>query len=171
VETFLAIASRRDERRYRPEPLPQSLIEQLLDAGRLSGSSRNGQPWSFVVVEGRESVERLARAVYVPGNVRSASLVVAIAVRGTGMVQFDAGRAAQSMLLAAWAAGVAACPNGIADRELAGEVLGCTADEVPVIVLSFGLPERLRDPEVRSAEEWSARANRKPLDEIVRWLP
>jgi hypothetical protein len=44
-------------------------------------------------------------------------------------------------------------------------------DETPVIALSFGYPAKPRDPNVRTAEEWSRRANRKPLDEVVRWLP
>lgn len=171
METFLAIASRRDERRYRSESLLPASIERLLDAGRLSGSSRNSQPWTFVVPQGRSRVEQLARGVSVPQNVTSAGLVVAIVAHGTGPVLFDAGRAAQSMLLAAWADGIASCPNAIVDQALAREVLECGADETLVIVLSFGLPERLRDPESRDASEWSARANRRPLTEVVRHLP
>lgn len=171
VETFLAIASRRDERRYLPESLPRAAIERVLDAGRLSGSSRNSQPWTFVVAEGKERIERLAQAVHVPENVLSAGLVVAVVVHGKGPVMFDAGRAAQSMLLAAWADGIASCPNGIADEALARDVLECGVDEVPVIVLSFGLPERARDPESHDASQWSARANRRPLADVVRYLP
>lgn len=171
MDTFLAIASRRDERRYRAEPLPDEAVEHLLDAGRLSGSSRNGQPWTFVVPEGRERIERLARAVSVPENVVSAGLAVAILVRGPGPVLFDAGRAAQSMLLAAWAGGIASCPNAVVDVEAAREALDAAPGETPVIVLSFGLPERTRDPEGHSVAEWSARANRKPLAEVVRRLP
>jgi nitroreductase len=171
VDTGLAIASRRDERRTLPDPLPPPLVRDLLDAGRLSGSSRNGQPWTFVVPIGRARIEELAGAVYVPENVLTAGLVVAILVHGKGPVLFDAGRAAQSMLLAAWAAGIASCPNGISDLDVARRSLEATADETPVIVLSFGLPERPRDPELRSVAEWSARANRKSIDEVVRWLP
>jgi len=78
VETFLAIASRRDERRYRPRPVPAAVVERVLDAGRLSGSSRNGQPWTFVVPEARDRIELLAQAVHVPANITSAGLVVAI---------------------------------------------------------------------------------------------
>lgn len=171
MDTVLAIASRRDERRTLPEPLPSELVHRLLDAGRLSGSSRNSQPWTFVVPEGRERVEELAGAVFVPENVLGAGLVVAILVHGKGPVLFDAGRAAQSMLLAAWAEGVASCPNGIADADLARRALAAADDETPVIVLSFGLPERPRDAGLRTAAEWSARANRRPIDEVVRWLP
>ena len=105
VDTLLAIASRRDERRTLPERLPEDVSRRVLDAGRLSGSSRNSQPWTFVVPTGRERIERLAAAVRVPENVLGAGLVVAIVVAGKGPVLFDAGRAAQSMLLAAWAEG------------------------------------------------------------------
>lgn len=170
METFLAIASRRDERRTRPEPLPGDVVERILDAGRLSGSSRNTQPWTFVVVETPARVEALADAVYVPGNVRAAALVVAVVVEGKGPVAFDAGRAAQNMLLAAWNEGVASCPNGIADGEAVRAALGLGEHEQPVIVLSFGYPERPRDPQTRPAVEWSARANRRPLEDVVRRL-
>ena len=170
METFLAIASRRDERRYLPQPLPAGVVSRLLHAGRLSGSSRNAQPWTFVVPESRERIERVAAAVYVPENVLSAGLVIAVLVRGKGPVLFDAGRAAQSMLLAAWADGIASCPNGIADADAARAALDAAEDEVPVIVLSFGLPERERDPESLTADEWSERANRKTIDEVVRRL-
>ena len=171
MDTLLAIASRRDERRTLPAPLPPELALRLLDAGRLSGSSRNAQPWTFVVPTGRPRIEELAGAVFVPENVLTAGLVVAILVHGKGPVTFDAGRAAQSMLLAAWAEGIASCPNGIADLDLARRSLAATDDETPVIVLSFGLPERPRDPELQTVAEWSARANRKSIDEVVRWLP
>ena len=170
MDTLLAIASRRDERRTLPETLPADLTERVLDAGRLSGSSRNAQPWTFVVPTSRARIEELARVVSVPENVLGAGLVVAVLVQGKGPVLFDAGRAAQSMLLAAWALGLASCPNGIMDGDLARTVLDATEDEVPVIVLSFGLPERPRDAELHTVEEWSGRANRKPIDEVVRWL-
>ena len=171
METLLAIASRRDERRMLADPLPPELVLRLLDAGRLSGSSRNAQPWTFVVSTGRPRIEELAGAVFVPENVLTAGLVVAVLVHGKGPVIFDAGRAAQSMLLAAWAEGIASCPNGIADLDLARRSLAATDDETHVIVLSFGLPERPRDPELQTVAEWSARANRKSIDEVVRWLP
>jgi len=170
METLLAIASRRDERRTLPDPLPPELTRRVLDAGRLSGSSRNAQPWTFVVPAERSRIERLAEAVFVPENVLGAGLVVAIVVHGKGPVLFDAGRAAQSMLLAAWAEGLASCPNGIRDGELARAVLEVAEEEEPVIVLSFGLPERPRDAERHTVAEWSERANRKPIEEVVRWL-
>ena len=171
MDTYLAIASRRDQRRYRPEPLSDDVVGRILDAGRLAGSASNRQPWTFVVPEGRSRVEAVAKTVYVPDNVLGAGLVVAVVVTGKGPVSFDAGRAAQSMLLAAWNEGVASCPNGIAERDALQATLELGEEETPVIVLTFGLPERLRDPASRTAEDWSARANRRPLGDVVRRLP
>jgi nitroreductase len=168
VDTFLAIASRRDERRTLPTPLPEAVADRILDAGRLTGSSRNAQPWAFVVPTSRARIEALAASVYVPSNVLTAGLVVAVLVEGRGPTSFDAGRASQAMLLAAWNEGVASCPNGVADQSAAQAATSALTDEVVAIVLSFGVPERGRDPHARSAAEWSARANRKPLEEVVR---
>lgn len=171
MDAYLAIASRRDLRRYRDEPLPPDVEGRILDAGRLAGSASNRQPWVFVIPGGHDRIERLSASVFVPDNVLGAGLVVAIVVSGKGPVSFDAGRAAQNMLLAAWNEGVASCPNGIADREAASAALDLAADESPVIVLTFGAPERPRDVGQRTAEEWSASANRRPLAEVVRRLP
>jgi nitroreductase len=169
MDTQLAITSRRDERRYLPGTVPPEVTTHILDAGRLSGSSQNRQAWTFVVPTGRARIEALSESVFVPENVLSAGLVVVI-VTPVGVGAFDAGRAAQNMLLSAWNHGVASCPNGVRDRVVACSALSLADGEDPAIVLSFGLPGRPRDPESRPSSEWSSRANRRPLGEVVREL-
>ena len=159
MDTDLAVSSKRDERRYSDEPIPPELAERILDAGRVAGSSANRQARRFVVVESEEARRRVAGAVYVPTNVLHAPLVVAV----LGRSGFDVGRAAQNMMLVAWNAGVVSCPNGISDPGAAAAVLG----EEPGYVIGFGYPPRRRDPERRSAAEWSARARRLPLEQLV----
>ena len=158
MDTFLAIASRRETRSYADTPIPEDVVRRILDAGRLSGSSRNTQKWEFVVVSDHEA---MAQCVYAPGNVLGAALVVAIAGAAGGI---DVGRVAQNMLLAAWNDGVGSCPNGISDAEGAERIAGAPVS----IVLTFGYPATPRDPTAHTAEEWSARAKRKPFDEVVR---
>jgi nitroreductase len=160
VDAYLAIASKRDERAYADTPIPDDVVTRILDCGRLSGSSQNTQKWEFVVVSGAAQ-ESLSELVHVPHNVRTASLVVAIVGEA---FPFDAGRCAQQMMLGAWNEGVVSCPNGTRDREAAAKLLG---GEVKMI-LSFGYPARQHDAGKRTAEEWSAKANRKSLDELVR---
>jgi nitroreductase len=166
MDTFLAIASRREVRDYDGRPIPDDVVRRILDAGRLSGSGSNRQPWRFVLVSG-EVQEALAGSVFEPENVRGAALAVSLVVSGKGPVSFDAGRCAQNMLLAAWNEGVGGSPNGVADRDAANNALGIADEESIAIVLSFGYPARPRDPDSRSADEWSARAKRKHLDELV----
>ncbi len=158
MDTYLAIASRREIRDYADTPIPDEVVHRILDAGRLSGSSRNTQQWEFVVVTDKDA---MAKCVFAPGNVLGATLVVAIAGAARG---FDVGRAAENMLLAAWNDGVGSCPNGIRDADGAERIVGAPVS----IVLTFGYPAKPRDPESRTAEEWSARAKRKPFDDVVR---
>jgi nitroreductase len=159
MDTWLAIASRRETREYAGTPIPPEIETRILDAGRVSGSSRNTQKWSFVVV--RDGQQELAQAVYAPHNVATAQLVIAIV---GDAFPFDVGRASQNMMLAAWNEGVGSCPNGIADADAAERICGGPVK----MILSFGYPAKPRDVAAHTAEEWSARARRAPLDELVR---
>ena len=167
MDTYLAVASKRDWRSYADRPIPDDVVTRILDAGRLSGNASNKQPWTFVPVEDPGRKERLAESVYVAGNVRGAALVVAIATPGGGSL-LDVGRAMQNMMLVAWNDGVVSCPNGMPDRDQTARVLGLEGDLLPVTVLTFAYPRRSLDPESKSAEEWSREANRKPLDEVLK---
>lgn len=164
MDTFHAIVSRREVRDYDGRPLADDAVRRILEAGRLAGSSRNRQQRRFVVLSDHEAV---AAAVFNPDNVRGAALVVAIVVSGKGPLALDAGRAAQNMLLAAHNEGIGSCPNGISDTDAMAAVVGVEEGEQVATVLSFGYPARPRDPERRTPDEWIARADRKPFDEVV----
>ena len=167
MDTHLAVASKRDARAYDGAPVPADAARRILDAGRLVGSARNRQPTRFIVVED-DAVAAVARTVYRADNVLGAGLVVVLVVSpGGNLVDFDAGRAAESMMLSAWADGVASCPNGVADADALASLLGISDPERAVVVISFGAPARPRDPARRTPEQWSARARRMPLDAVV----
>jgi nitroreductase len=168
MDTFLIIASKRDQRAYADRDVPAELRDRILDAGRIAGSAQNRQPLRFLVLENRDVLERVAQTVYVADNLVGARFVVALVARGRP--GFDAGRAAQNMMLAAWNEGVTSCPNGMPDPAVTGEVLGLGEDESVVNVLSFGYPATPRDPEARPAEEWIRRAKRKPRDDVFTYV-
>jgi nitroreductase len=168
MDSFLAIVSRREVREYDGRPLPDDAVRRILDAGRLAGSSQNRQNRRFVVVRSR--TEEVAGAVYVPRNVLGAALVVAVVTSGKGPLAFDAGRAAQNMMLAAWNDGIGSCPNGIADADAMHRALGLGDGEQAAIVLSFGYPLRPSTPERRPPERWIERADRAPFDDAVQVL-
>jgi nitroreductase len=120
VDAYLALVSKRDSRRYAERSIPEDFVRHVIEAGRVAGSSGNRQGRRFVIVADPALRERLATLVYAPGNVRDAALVIAVVVSGRGPVDFDAGRAAQNMMLAAWNDGVVSCPNGMPDRPRSG---------------------------------------------------
>src|SRR3954462_7243470 len=97
MDAYLAVASKREVRRYADRPIPPDVERRILEAGRVSGSSRNRQPWRFVGLPDREAIARAAEAVWAADNVLGAALVIGVIVRGKGPVSFDAGRAAQNM--------------------------------------------------------------------------
>ena len=168
MEAYLAVVSRREIREYLARPLEPEVEHRILEAGRVAGSAKNRQPWTFLVLRDDTVVEQVAESVFEPQNVRGAAFLVAIVMRGGAGI--DAGRAAQNMMLAAWAQGVGSCPNGISDRVEMAQALRIGEEDRVVAVLSFGYPAKPRDPARRSPEEWIERANRKPFDEVVRVL-
>jgi nitroreductase len=165
VDAFLTIASKRDQREYADQEIPEDVARRILDAGRIAGSAQNRQPWRFVVLADDALRSQVAETVYVPATVLGSKLAVALVVQGSR--GFDAGRAAQNMMLAAWNEGVTSCPNGMPDKGKTAEILGLGEDEHVLNVLAFGYPARPRDAESRSAEEWIGRAKRKPFEEVV----
>jgi nitroreductase len=165
VDAYLAVASKREVRRYGDRALPPELVRRILDAGRVTGSSQNRQARRFVVLE--RTRDHAAKCVFVPTNVSTAALAVAIVIGGRGPAGFDAGRAAQNMMLAAWNAGVGSCPNGIADADELARLLELEDPERVANIISFGYPAREIDPARRTAEQWIAVADRKPFNELV----
>jgi nitroreductase len=166
VDVFLAVVSKREVRAYADRSLPDDAVRRLLDAGRLAGSSRNRQARRFIVLRDG-ALARAAETVWASENVRGAALAVAIVVRGKGPTSFDAGRAAQNMMLAASGDGIGSCPNGVADPEALAAILGHDDDEQVATVLSFGYPARPVDAESRTPDEWIERADRLAFDDVV----
>ena len=164
MDAYLAIVSKREVREYLPRPLEPEVERRILDAGRVAGSAKNRQPWTFLVVRDDRAVEAVAEAVYEPQNIRGAAFLVAI--RMSGGAGIDAGRAAQNMMLAAWAHGVGSCPNGVSDRIGLNRALGLDEEDKVAAVLSFGHPTKTMPR--RTPEEWVERARRKPFEDVVR---
>jgi nitroreductase len=165
MDTFLVVASKRDQRRYADREVPEDVRRRILEAGRIAGSAVNKQPRRFVVIEDAGLREQVAETVYAPDNIRGATFIVALVV--TGRPGFDAGRAAQNMMLAAWNDGVTSCPNGMPDAVATGRALGLGDDEQVINILTFGYPDPERRPDDRAPEDWLARAKRKSFDEVV----
>ena len=76
LTTKEAIEQRRSIRKFKPDPVPEEVIDALLDSARLAPSGCNAQPWRFKVVKDDESKHRLAQAAYDQPFIAAAPVVL-----------------------------------------------------------------------------------------------
>jgi len=171
MDTFRCIKTMRAVRQFADTPIPDDVLQRILEAGRWSGSAKNTQPWNMIVVRDRETLARLAECGQFAGHLRGAALGVAIAVEQTATRgEFDAGRMAQNMELAAWADGVGSCIAAMYEEDKAKSILGVPPEMTLRYVISFGYPAKAA-PQIEGKPLRSAlpTVGRKKLDEIVHW--
>lgn len=134
VRTILAV------RRYQDGPVREETLRRILEAGRLTGSAMNRQPWHFIVVQDRETLRRLGALAQSGPYVAQAPLAIVVAVEKTGFAVSDASRAVQSMLLTAWADGVGSNWVGFGGLEEVKALLKIPAKLDVLAILPFGYP-------------------------------
>lgn len=160
------LSSLRAVRRFRSDPVPPPVVDDLLRVARWSGSARNRQPWEFVVVRDRETLRALAAAEGYAGHLADAPLGLVLVMAGEERTQetFDEGRLSERIMLAALAHGVGSCLGWftLAGAETAKATLGVPAPRSVRTALSLGYPDRAAAP----ARGKTPRA-RKPLAELV----
>lgn len=139
MDVYACIRTKRDTREYDPRPIPEEALQRILQAGRMAGSSKNSQPCRFVVLEDEAKKRELAACGQFAQHIPSAPVVIAV-VMPEGASAFDAGRAAQNMMLAAWGEGITSCPVSMHDQACALRVLGVPRGHRIPIVLAFGYP-------------------------------
>jgi len=170
VETWDAIRSRRDVRSFTDRPLDDDDLDRILEAGRRAPSSRNWQPWDFVVVTDRQQLVELAEVWQSAGHVaRSAATIALIAPIVEGGKQqvefFDLGQAAVIMMIAAADLGIGSGHSAVRDQELARRILGFPEDRFCAHLIPLGEPADRPLAPLR-------RPDRRPFDEVVhrgRW--
>ncbi|MDR7402097.1 MAG: nitroreductase family protein [Armatimonadota bacterium] len=169
MDAYRCIITKRDLRTFIDRPLPPEVLRRILNAGRMSGSSRNRQPWHFVVVRDRARLRELATLGRFAQHVATAAAAVVLVVDDAAAL-FDAGRCAQNIMLAAWAHGVASCPATLHRAEEAKAFLGVPPERVLAAAISLGYPHpRGRGPIERAALRILAGRGRRPLETLVSW--
>ena len=136
VRTLLAVRS------YQDKPVPDAVVRRIVEAGRLTGSGMNRQPWHFVVVREREMLRRLGALASSGRYVAEAPLAVVVATDKSRFAVSDASRAIQSMLLAAWADGVGSNWVGFGGLDRAKALLDIPSSLDVLAILPFGYPAR-----------------------------
>ena len=162
MDTYQTILSIRSVRQFDlSRPIDEAALHRILQAGRMSGSSKDSQPWWFIVIRDRDRLHAVAQTGDYAQHVAGAAFAVAIVFdpqfyRG----EFDSGRTAQNMMLAAWGDGIASCPTSMHHVECAREALGLSEEFHVSTVIGFGYRAR--------APKHVPEAARLPIDEYVR---
>lgn len=161
MDAYGAIISKRDNRAFLDRPVPDEVVRRIVQAGRMAGSSKNTQPCRFIVLDDPSARARVAACGDFAAWLPAAPLAIAVAVTSKSMRdEFDAGRAAQNMMVAAWADGVSSCPTSMHRADDARVALGLPEEFRVSTVIGFGYRER----EPKHVPE----AARLPWDEYVR---
>jgi nitroreductase len=171
METWDAITARRNVRVFEDRAIDDADLERILEAGRRAPSSRNWQPWDFVVVRERARLVELARVWRGAGSVAQSAATVALIApvlpdeMQRDWAQFDTGQAMMSMQIAAADLGIGSGHSAIGDQDLLRSLLGVPEDRFAVALLPLGYPaERPLAP--------IENPRRRPFSEVVhldRW--
>jgi nitroreductase len=160
VDAYEAIIKKRDKRDYDGRPIPEDVLHRILQAGRMAGSSSNSQPIRLIVMRDPAAKQKLAPAGPGTAPLVNAPLGIVVCLK-RGSRDFDVGRTAQNMMVAAWAEGIHSCPIGLRNEQAASEALGLPDDYVAAIGVSFGYPAA--NPTPREPGQ------RLPMEDLVRY--
>src|SRR5262247_865790 len=136
VRTLLAVRS------YQDKPVPDAVARRIVEAGRLTGSGMNKQPWHFIVVRDGDTLRKLGAVASSGPYVAQAPLAIVVATDKSRFAISDASRAIQSMLLAAWAEGVGSNWVGFGGLDKAKPLLDIPAHLDVLAIVPFGYPAR-----------------------------
>lgn len=180
METTACIKTRRSIRRFKEEPLPRTVIEEILEISRYAPSWKNTQIARYRIVEEKKTIQRLADNCVMGfewnGNImkRAAALVLLTIIdgrsgfekdgaystsKGDGWEMFDAGIAAQTFCLAANDRGIGTVILGVYDEQKVNEEVDLPEGEKMGAIIAIGYP----------AEEPKA-PKRKSVEDLVRYL-
>jgi nitroreductase len=162
-----AIRTKRAVRKFKPEPLPEEVVHQIINAGRLAQSSKNNQPWNFIIVQEREMLTALSKLGDYAGHIAGAAMAVVIVTADPFQHYsplFDSGQAAAYMQLAAWELGVGSCLATLHQWDEARKVLGFPMDKHVRMAISFGYPA-----DEALAPRPARKEGRRPFDEVIHW--
>jgi len=157
----------RQIRQYSPEQVPDAVVKQLLRVAQWTGSSRNTQPWHFIVVTDREQLRKISQLRAPINWLAAAPLGIAIVLDGEREVSeaYDEGRVSERLLIAAhdlgYGAGVAWYGDDAQEAD-AKRILGIPAERTARSIVLIGRPVSAKDPRPNPR-----RGGRKPLSEIV----
>ena len=163
METFDAIRTVLAVRRFKDTPIPEPIIRQIVEAGRLTASGGNNQPWHFIVVRDKETLRQLGQLARTGPYISQAPLAIVVTTDRGPLADSDGTRAIQDMILAAWSQGVGSNWVGYNNLPQVNSLLGIPPDVSVLAIVPFGYPDVVAG---------KGQKKRKPLGEVAyneRW--
>lgn len=158
MEVFEAVRTVLAIRKYQNKPVPADMIRRIVEAGRLTGSSMNGQPWHFIVVEDKDTLLQLGALARTGPYIVQAPLAIVVVLDRTQYAVSDGSRAIQSMILTAWSEGIGSNWVGFVGMDEVKPLLNIPADLDVLAIVPFGYPVE---------DIGRGKKQRKPLAEAV----
>ena len=171
------VKKRKSTRKYSEEAVPRSVIDQCLEAARMAPSAVNSQPWSFIVVDDKETknkiVEKSMSGIYSSNAfVRNAPVIIVVITevpsytvrlgrffRNVNYSLIDIGIACDHLTLQAEELGVGTCWLGWFSEKAVKKVLGLPKSTKIDVMISMGYPQK----------SYVKEKKRRTLDEIRRF--
>jgi len=163
MEVFDAVRTVLAVRQFQDKPIPEPIIQQIVEAGHLTASSMNGQPWHFIVIQDKDMLRQLGTLAQTGPYIAHAPLAIVVGMEQSPYGVSDGSRAIQSMILTAWAQGVGSNWVGFENLPQVNSVLGMPSEIEILAILPFGYPVEAIG---------KGQKKRKPLGEIAhreRW--
>ena len=160
MDTFTCIRTRREIRDYLEKPISDESLQRILEAGRLAPSSKNSQPWHFIVIRDRTTLKRVSELTPTGEHIARAPLAIAILMDAAKLPEIDGARAVQNMVLVAWDMGIGSCWVTNFYEDGVKDLLGAPQRMKLVTVIPFGYPIEAKT---------KRKKNRKPLNEIAHY--
>jgi nitroreductase len=157
----------RQARLYQPDSVPPDVLAELLEIARWTGSSRNTQPWEFIVITDKDQLQRISQLRTPINWVADAPLAIAIVLNGDSDVTeaFDEGRITERLLIGARLLGLGGGTAWFGDDAQQAEgkrILGIPPERAARSVVVLGYPTTTKDHRPNPAL-----AGRKPLAEML----
>ena len=160
------LLNRESCRAFNGQPVDRDLLMQVVEAGRLSPSACNAQPWRFILVDEPEALKGVQDALVVDGGATGApwrdkvpAFIVVCEEHANTMpivrqhynttqrfVPLDIGLAAMNMCYKAMELGLSTCMIGVCDQDVMEQRRGIPAGHTVWVTLAVGYPAKETAP-------------------------
>jgi nitroreductase len=159
IRTVLAV------RQFRDKAIPESIVREIVEAGHLTASSMNGQPWHFLIVEEKETLQQIGSLAKTGPYIAQAPLAIVVATENSPYGVADASRAIQSMVLTAWEYGIGSNWVGFNNLSHVNSLLGIPEEITILAIIPFGYPVAAIGKGNKKRKPLSAVAHRERWDQ------